>query len=64
MKLLAKLDHLYDECKGNQWLRYFAVFCRVALALGFIPSGIVTLQRHLIYSFDTPVLEVVVTYQA
>ena len=41
MKLLANLDHLYDECKGNQWLRYFAVFCRVALALGFIPSGIV-----------------------
>jgi uncharacterized membrane protein YphA (DoxX/SURF4 family) len=41
MKLLAKLDHLSDECKGNQWLRYFAVFCRVALALGFIPSGIV-----------------------
>ena len=41
MKLLANLDHLYDECKRNQWLRYFAVFCRVALALGFIPSGIV-----------------------
>jgi len=41
MNLLAKLDHLYDECKRNQWLRYFAVFCRVALALGFIPSGIV-----------------------
>ena len=41
MTLLANLDHLYDECKRNQWLRYFAVFCRVALALGFIPSGLV-----------------------
>ena len=41
MSLLANLDHLYDECRRNQWLRYFAVFCRVALALGFIPSGIV-----------------------
>lgn len=41
MKLLANLDHLYDECKRNQWLRYFAVFCRIALALGFIPSGMV-----------------------
>jgi uncharacterized membrane protein YphA (DoxX/SURF4 family) len=41
MKLLANLDHLYDEWKRNQWLRYFAVACRVALALGFIPSGIV-----------------------
>ena len=41
MKLLANLDHLYDEYRRNQWLRYFAVACRVALALGFIPSGIV-----------------------
>lgn len=41
MKLLANLDQLYAECKRNQWLRYFAVFCRVALALGFIPSGMV-----------------------
>jgi uncharacterized membrane protein YphA (DoxX/SURF4 family) len=38
---LARLDHLYRESKMNRWLRYFAVFCRVALALGFIPSGIV-----------------------
>ena len=41
MNLLANLHHRYDEYKRNQWLRYFAVFCRVALALGFIPSGIV-----------------------
>jgi len=41
MSLLATIDDLYDECKRNRWMRYFAVFCRVALALGFIPSGIV-----------------------
>ena len=41
MNLLANLDHLYNEYRRNQWLSYFAVFCRVALALGFIPSGIV-----------------------
>jgi len=41
MNLLAKLDSLYDEYRRNRWLRYFAVFCRVTLALGFIPSGIV-----------------------
>src|SRR5204863_3319120 len=35
------LEHLYNEAKGNRWLRYFTVFCRVALALGFIPSGVV-----------------------
>jgi uncharacterized membrane protein YphA (DoxX/SURF4 family) len=44
MNLLANLDRLYDECKRNQWLRYFAVFCRVALALGFIPSGVVKIM--------------------
>jgi len=42
--LLANLNHLYDQCKKNQWLRYFTVFCRVALALGFIPSGIVKIM--------------------
>ena len=40
MNLLAQLDDLYHEAKRNRWLRYFAVFCRFALALGFIPSGI------------------------
>lgn len=44
MNLLGKLDHLYDECKRNQWLRYFAIFCRIALALGFVPSGIVKVR--------------------
>jgi hypothetical protein len=43
MNLLMYLDRLYVESKRNKWIRYFAVFCRVALALGFIPSGIVKL---------------------
>ena len=41
MNIVKKLEALYDEAKGNRWLRYFTVFCRVALALGFIPSGFV-----------------------
>jgi uncharacterized membrane protein YphA (DoxX/SURF4 family) len=41
MNLLLRLDHLYQESKRNKWLHYFAIFCRVALALGFIPSGVV-----------------------
>jgi len=36
-----KLKQIYTEAKGNKWFRYFTVFCRIALALGFIPSGIV-----------------------
>jgi uncharacterized membrane protein YphA (DoxX/SURF4 family) len=41
MNLLTKPERLYGELKRNKWIRYFAIFCRIALALGFIPSGIV-----------------------
>ena len=41
MSLLTELERLYGESKRSKWLRYFAIFCRIALALGFIPSGIV-----------------------
>ena len=36
-----RLEQFYYDAKGNKWYRYFTIFCRVALALGFIPSGIV-----------------------
>jgi uncharacterized membrane protein YphA (DoxX/SURF4 family) len=39
--LIAELERQYVELKRNKWLRYFVVFCRIALALGFIPSGFV-----------------------
>src|SRR5678816_57388 len=39
--LLTKFERLHAELRQNRWLRYFAVFCRIALALGFIPSGFV-----------------------
>ena len=39
--LLTGFEQLYAELKRNKWLRYFAIFCRLALALGFIPSGMV-----------------------
>ena len=41
MSLLTSLDRLYGESKRNKWFGYFAVCCRLALALGFIPSGFV-----------------------
>lgn len=41
MGLMSRLDQQYGVYKSNRWMRYFAIFCRVALALGFIPSGIV-----------------------
>jgi len=39
--LLTNLERLSAELRRNKWLRYFAVFCRIALALAFIPSGLV-----------------------
>jgi uncharacterized membrane protein YphA (DoxX/SURF4 family) len=41
MSVLSRLNHIYYEAKGNKWFHYFAVFCRIMLALGFIPSGFV-----------------------
>lgn len=41
MNLLYRLAAFYDEVKGNKWYRYFATFCRIGLALAFIPSGFV-----------------------
>lgn len=41
--MFNKLEQFYYDAKGNRWFRYFTVFCRIALALGFIPSGIVKL---------------------
>ncbi|MEZ5353980.1 MAG: hypothetical protein R2762_15180 [Bryobacteraceae bacterium] len=41
MHLLGDLERVYRELRRNQWLRWFAIFCRVAIALGFIPAGIV-----------------------
>ena len=39
--LNTELERVYAELRRNQWLRYFAVFCRIALAFGFLPSGFV-----------------------
>jgi len=41
MSLLAHIERHYEEHKRNKWLRRFAVFCRVVLALGFIPAAFV-----------------------
>jgi uncharacterized membrane protein YphA (DoxX/SURF4 family) len=41
MSLFAGLGRAYSELRRNKWLRWFAIFCRIALALGFIPAGIV-----------------------
>lgn len=41
MSKLSGIEQHYYEARGNKWLGFFAIFCRILLALGFIPSAIV-----------------------
>jgi uncharacterized membrane protein YphA (DoxX/SURF4 family) len=41
MTLLTRFEQLYGEARRTKSIRYFAIFCRVMLAAGFIPAGIV-----------------------
>ncbi len=41
MSISSKLDKLHLLAKENRWLGYFAIFNRIVLAAGFIPSGFV-----------------------
>src|SRR5687767_11836043 len=56
MNILTTLEQLYIKAKGNKWFRYFTVFCRIVLALGFIPSGMVKImgERFTALSVNHP----------
>lgn len=41
MSISSTFDRLHLRAKENSWLWLFSVFCRFALAAGFIPAGIV-----------------------
>jgi uncharacterized membrane protein YphA (DoxX/SURF4 family) len=43
MSLLTDVERVYGQLRRNKWLHWFAIFCRITLALGFIPAGIVKL---------------------
>ena len=43
MSISSTLDRLHAQTKQNNWLWLFSIFCRLALALGFIPAAIVKL---------------------
>jgi hypothetical protein len=43
MSISSILDRLHSQAKSNGWLWLFSIFCRLALALGFIPAAIVKL---------------------
>ncbi|UOQ97378.1 DoxX family protein [Hymenobacter sp. 5317J-9] len=44
MSLAVSLDRIHSHAKHNRWMRYWAVFCRVALAAGFLPSGFIKIM--------------------
>ena len=44
MSIASRLNHIYYEAKGNTWFHYFAIFCRIMLALAFIISAIVKIR--------------------
>jgi uncharacterized membrane protein YphA (DoxX/SURF4 family) len=56
MSISSKLDQLHSRVRANRWLRYFAVFNRIALAAGFIPSGFMKImgERFTVLSVNHP----------
>ena len=44
MSISSTLDRLHSQAKENRWLWLFSIFNRLALAAGFIPSGIVKIM--------------------
>lgn len=41
---MNRFEELYYEARADKWFIKFAVFCRIALAAGFIPAGIVKIM--------------------
>ncbi|MEJ8757115.1 DoxX family protein [Pontibacter sp. H259] len=56
MNISTSLDRLHLKARQNKWLWYFAIFCRVALAAGFIPSGFVKImgERFTVLAVNHP----------
>lgn len=41
---MNRMEEIYYEAKSDKWFKGFAVFCRVALATSFIPSGYIKIM--------------------
>jgi uncharacterized membrane protein YphA (DoxX/SURF4 family) len=44
LSISSTLDQLHKQARANRWLWLFAIFTRIALAAGFIPSGLVKIM--------------------
>ncbi|MGV3539363.1 MAG: DoxX family protein, partial [Rufibacter sp.] len=56
MRISSLADRLHGQARNNRWLWLFAIFCRLALAAGFIPSGLVKIlgERFTSLSVNHP----------
>lgn len=41
---MNRIAEIYYEAKSDKWFKGFAVFCRIALAASFLPSGYVKIM--------------------
>lgn len=41
---MNRIEELYYEAKADKWFKRFAIFCRIALAVAFIPAGFVKIM--------------------
>ena len=41
---MNRIEEIYYKAKSDKWFRWFAVFCRIALAASFIPAGFVKIM--------------------
>jgi uncharacterized membrane protein YphA (DoxX/SURF4 family) len=41
MRFITKFEKAHKKARHNIWIGWFAIFCRVVLAIGFIPPGII-----------------------
>ena len=41
---MNSIEEIYYEAKSDKWFKRFAVFCRIALAASFIPTGYVKIM--------------------
>jgi uncharacterized membrane protein YphA (DoxX/SURF4 family) len=41
---MPDLRAIYNEAKADKWFQRFAMFCRIALAISFLPTGIVKIM--------------------
>jgi hypothetical protein len=41
---MNRIEEIYYEAKADKWFKRFAVFCRIALAASFLPTGLVKIM--------------------